>query len=97
MSLTHTQREIFEETSLGPVGGEETIYKDDKFEISTDGGVKDLPKDNSYQTEGGLIWGPYRENDEERKLVIDAEVSTPVIGVGVGAELGVYKNDDEEN
>jgi len=96
LDLTHTSKEVYKEETLGPVGGEETIFKGDKLTISTQGGIEDTPKDETYQKEGNLIWGPYRENDEERKIVIDAEVSTPIIGIGVGAEVGVYKKDKEK-
>lgn len=41
--------------------------------------------------------GPYRNNEEERKMVFDAEVSTPLVGVGAGLEFGVYKKTDEKD
>jgi RHS repeat-associated protein len=96
LDLTHTQREIVEEKSGGPIGGEDIKYKDDKLKVSTAGGVEDTPKDKTCQKEGSLIWGPYRENDEERKIVVDAEVSTPLVGIGAKAELGVFKEKRDE-
>ena len=41
--------------------------------------------------------GPYRNNEEERKMIFDAEVSTPLVGVGAGLEFGVYKKTDEKD
>ena len=92
LSLTHTQRNIFEEKSLGPVGGKEIVYKDKEVVLSTANGVKEN-NDLVYKTEGELIWSVYRENENERKLKFDYEVASPFIGVGSSFEFGVFKNE----
>jgi RHS repeat-associated protein len=87
LSFSHVNRYIESEESYGPLGGKETIVKETKTEINTDEGYVESTE---KKTENALIYGPVEINDETIDVSLDAEVTTPIIGVG--ASVGVEVN-----